>query len=432
MGRISVIDRLYAQRRTALDFSYDNLYARPLLSLLSPYDIEELRKIATSIKLSAKPKVKYAMIENILVPRGFKKIASGTNRVCYKYLDDQSICIKVAIDKVGMNDNPNEFRNQFLLKPFVTKVFEVSPCGTVGLFERVVPITTVEEYISIAEDVFKLIITQIVGRYVLDDIGTDYFQNIGVRPGFGPVLLDFPYVYELDGNKLFCNRKDPVTRRPCGGEIDYDAGFNKLICTKCGKRYYAHQLAKLTQNNRIQLRREGGNIVKISVRRGNKVTRMIDPGRSSDVLPAKKVNPVATQKKESGDDNKSKGMNIVVYRRKKAETPVEDNKIKQFNPKEELVSKYKDNNKEKDKDVYSSGENDNISAKDYKTGLDTSLKNPDEAQEQDVKEDNDKVIVISDIEMTPSSFQNKSEEYDSSPVEDISKNNETNDIDEAY
>ena len=426
MGRISVIDRLYAQKRTALDFSYDNLYARPLLSLLSPYDIEELRKIATSIKLSAKPKVKYAMIENILVPRGFKKIASGTNRVCYKYLDDQSICIKVAIDKVGMNDNPNEFRNQFLLKPFVTKVFEVSPCGTVGLFERVVPITTVEEYISIAEDVFKLIITQIVGRYVLDDIGTDYFQNIGVRPGFGPVLLDFPYVYELDGNKLFCNRKDPVTRRPCGGEIDYDAGFNKLICTKCGKRYYAHQLAKLTQNNHIQLRREGGNIVKISVRRGNKVTRMIDQGRSSDVLPAKKTNPVTTQKKESSNDNKLKGMKIVVHRRKKTEKPVDDNKIKQFVPKEEFV------NKDNSKDVYSSGANDNISAKDYKTGLDTSLKNPEEPPEQDDVKKEDKVIVISDIEMTPSSFQNKSEEYDSSPVEDISKNNETNDIDEAY
>ena len=422
MGRISVIDRLYAQRRTALDFSYDNLYARPLLSLLSPYDIEELRKIATSIKLSAKPKVKYAMIENILAPRGFKKIASGTNRVCYKYLDDQSICIKVAIDKVGMNDNPNEFRNQFLLKPFVTKVFEVSPCGTVGLFERVVPITTVEEYISIAEDVFKLIITQIVGRYVLDDIGTDYFQNIGVRPGFGPVLLDFPYVYELDGNKLFCNKRDPVTRRPCGGEIDYDAGFNKLICTKCGKRYYAHQLAKLTQNNRIQLRREGGNIVKISVRRGNKVTRMIDPGRSSDVLPAKKVNPVTTQKKESSNKDTQKGMKIVVHRRKKAEIkpPVEDNKIKQFIPKEEVT------NKDNDKDVYSSGENDNISAKDYKTGLDTSLKNPEESPQQEEKDD-DKAIVVSDIDMTPSSTINNSEEYDSSPGD-----NETNGIDEAY
>ena len=321
-----------------------------------------------------------------------------------------------------MNDNPNEFRNQFLLKPFVTKVFEVSPCGTVGLFERVVPITTVEEYISIAEDVFKLIITQIVGRYVLDDIGTDYFQNIGVRPGFGPVLLDFPYVYELDGNKLFCNKRDPVTRRPCGGEIDYDAGFNKLICTKCGKRYYAHQLAKLTQNNRIQLRREGGNIVKISVRRGNKVTRMIDPGRSSDVLPAKKVNPVTTQKKESSNKDTQKGMKIVVHRRKKAEIkpPVEDNKIKQFIPKEEVT------NKDNDKDVYSSGENDNISAKDYKTGLDTSLKNPEESPQQEEKDD-DKAIVVSDIDMTPSSTINNSEEYDSSPGD-----NETNGIDEAY
>ena len=33
------------------------------------------------------------------------------------------------------------------------------------------------------------------------DIGTNFFMNWGIRPGFGPVLLDYPYVYELDGNK---------------------------------------------------------------------------------------------------------------------------------------------------------------------------------------------------------------------------------------
>lgn len=412
MGRISIIDRLYAQKRTALDFDYDNLYARPLLSLLTPYDIEELRKIATSIKLSSKPKVKYAKIDNILVPRGFKKIASGTNRVCYKYLDDQSICIKVAIDKVGMADNPNEFRNQFLLKPFVTKVFEVSPCGTVALFERVVPITTIEEYLTIAEDVFKLITSQIVGRYVLDDVGTNYFQNIGVRPGFGIVLLDFPYVYELDGNKLFCNKKDPITMLPCGGEIDYDAGFNKLICTKCGKRYYAHQLAKLTQNNHIQLRREGGTVMKISIRRGNKVTRMIESGKSSDVLPAKKIQPV-TQKKQ---DDECKGMKIVIHRRKKIidqKPDIPDTVV----PSMDDVST--------DKRVeYTSGENDNISARDFKNNLDTSLKAP----EQD--DDKDNIHVISDIIMKESSISKESD--DLRDVQEEDEIDQSDSVDEAY
>lgn len=37
----------------------------------------------------------------------------------------------------------------------------------------------------------------------------------------------------------------------CGGWIDYDAGFNKLCCTKCGAEYKAIELAKDIQDNKI-------------------------------------------------------------------------------------------------------------------------------------------------------------------------------------
>lgn len=373
MGRVSIIDRLYAQKLNALDFKFDNLFARPLLSLLSVQDIFELRKIATSLKLSSKPKVKYAMIDNILLPRGFKKIASGTNRVAYKYLEDQSIVLKVAIDKVGISDNPNEYYNQFLLKPFVTKVFEISPCGTVGLFERVVPITTIEEYITIADDVFKLITSQIVGKYVLDDIGTNYFQNIGVRPGFGPVLLDFPYVYELDGNKLFCNVKDPITKVPCGGVIDYDSGFNKLICTKCGKQYFAYQLADLTKKNKIQVRKdEGGEKMSITIMKGKEVARKLDKGRSSDVLPASKKTVSDPVK------NESKGKGITIHNRKKKEQPKE---------KPEMVTKktvvLTDGVEVTDNVNFTDSNcNENISVKDYKTDIGKQMEQGDQEEDE--------------------------------------------------
>lgn len=284
MGRANIIDILYTKNKSSLEFSFENLRARPLLSLISIDDIYQLNKIATSVRLSSKPKTKYQMIDSILVPKGFKKLASGTNRVAYKYLEDQSIILKVAIDKVGISDNPREYQNQFLLQPFVTKVFEVSPCGTVGLFERVVPITSSEEYLSVAEDVFAMITTQIIGKYVVDDIGSKYFQNIGVRPGMGVVLLDFPYVYELDGNKLFCNKKDPFNH-VCGGEIDYDSGFNKLVCTKCGKRYFAHQLRSFTEEKKIITKKEGEKAMNISIKKGNTVLRQIKGENTSDTLP---------------------------------------------------------------------------------------------------------------------------------------------------
>ena len=88
------------------------------------------------------------------------------------------------------------------------------------------------------------------GKYVLDDIGVTKFMNYGIRNGFGPVILDYPYAYELDGKKLICNKsiKTPYGMVPCGGEIDYDSGLNNLVCCKCGRTYSARELAKDDSN----------------------------------------------------------------------------------------------------------------------------------------------------------------------------------------
>ena len=247
----SILQFLYSKRMSPLEFNWETMVAPPLLSLLNINDAIMLNKIAMSNKLASKPKEKYQMIKSILEPRGFKQLASGTNRVVYKFLEDQRYCLKVALDRVGLKDNPAEFNNQFKLKPFVAKTFETTPCGTVALVERVKPITSKEEYRYIAGDIFDLLIEKIIGKYVVDDIGTKFFQNIGIRVGWGPVLLDYPYVYELDGRKLMCNWQNPYTKEYCLGEIDYDSGCNFLVCTKCGKQYQARQLAKQIENKSL-------------------------------------------------------------------------------------------------------------------------------------------------------------------------------------
>lgn len=214
-----------------------------IFNLLSVEDVMNLKELATSNYWSSRPDEKLRMIIDIMRNRGFKKLAGGTNRVVFKYMEDQTIAVKVAYDNVGMSDNHNEMCNQFILRPYCCKVFEVSPCGTVGLFERVYPISRKREFASVAGDIFDIICTHFVGKYVLADIGTKFFMNWGVRVGHTPVLLDFPYVYKLDGNKLYCNRPDPHSPVGyCGGEIDYDDAFNHLQCTKCGKLYLASDL----------------------------------------------------------------------------------------------------------------------------------------------------------------------------------------------
>lgn len=273
MAKTNVLDMLYNKTRSPLEFNFDNLSAPPLLSLLTVQDIAELNRIATSVKLTGKIETKYKLIDQIMTNRGFVKLHAGTNRVVYRFIEDQRFVIKIAIDRIGIGDNPAEYKNQFLLKPFVTKVFEVSPCGTVGLFERVDAIMSREEFLSVADDVFNLITKFFVGKYILEDFGSHYFMNWGIRKnGMGLVLLDFPYVYELDGNKLYCNASDLA--RPdiaCGGQLDYDDGFNNLICTKCGKSYQARDLKKSDKQKLIIV--GGKKKMKVKVKVGSTVIK---------------------------------------------------------------------------------------------------------------------------------------------------------------
>lgn len=271
LSRDYLLNRLKSKSVTVDEFNFDKLQAPPLLSLLTPTDVGDLYTIASSVKYSAKPDLKYKMINQVMNRRGFQKLSAGTNRICYRFLDDNSFVAKVAYDNIGRGDNPAEFRNQFLLKPFVTKIFEVSPCGTVGLAERVNPITSREEFITVADDIFTLITQFIIGEYVMADIGSHYFMNYGIRTGFGCVLLDFPYLFKIDPKKLFCAKPDPTSITGCcDGEIDYDDGFNKLICTKCGAMYRAKELElDITKTGNIVIREGGGKIMKINISGGS-------------------------------------------------------------------------------------------------------------------------------------------------------------------
>ena len=253
MSRVSLIEKLYVKKKSALEFDYDMLMAPPIYSIFTQQDINELIRIATSLRYNGDINRKYELIDAVMMARGFKKAHSGTNRVVYNFLEDPTFVAKVAVDKVGMTDSPAAYKNQEFFKPFCCKIFEVDSSGVIAFVERVNPITSLEEFKSVADDVFNMMITKIIGKYVVDDLGTQKFMNYGLRYNsngcsFGPVIIDFPYAYELDGAKLICNKPDPMTGMHCGGEIDYDDGLNYLVCTRCGRKYKAMDLKKNDKN----------------------------------------------------------------------------------------------------------------------------------------------------------------------------------------
>ena len=289
MSRIDIREMLYNKHFGAQneEFDYDKLVAPPLYSMLSPTDIGDLNSIATSLKLSGNIDRKYKLMDEIMLKKCFRRTHSGTNRLVYEFMEYPYIIAKVAMDRVGITDSPREFKNQYFLKPYCCKVFEVDDTGTVGIMEKVNPISSLEQFMDTADDIF-LVMYKILGKYVIDDIGVTRYMNYGIRPGFGPVLVDFPYAYELDGNKLICNNliNTPNGIMPCCGEIDYDVGFTKLYCTKCGKTYQARDLARKENNRNKILIMKGDDDVMLTrtrVMRGDEVILEVQPETSNYV-----------------------------------------------------------------------------------------------------------------------------------------------------
>lgn len=270
----NVIEQILALYESKVDpdtFSFDLLQGPTVYQLLPPMVVEAIHQFIINPKNSGDTQKKIKFIDETLFPYGFKRMAGGTNRVVYKYLEDTSFVLKVAFDKTGITNNPDEMKNQEYLKPFVNKIFSVSPCGTVATCERVIPIRSREEFAAISGDIFDVTVKKFVGKYILEDIGNIWFKNWGIREGFGPVLLDYPYLYEADLQGLYCNEMTPFGL-PCGGQIDYDDGFNVLFCTRCGKRHKAKQIGKLISNKSIKYRGGiGMGDFKVVMKRGDKI-----------------------------------------------------------------------------------------------------------------------------------------------------------------
>ena len=248
MDREGVIQMIYNKPRV-VGFQFDKLWHPPMLNYISQSDIGEILSISQSVKLNAQPLKKYQMVDGILYKRGFTRLHAGTNRLVYKNEYDSSFCLKIGIDKVGREANVGEYYTQNILKPFCTKVFEVSQCGTVAMVERVNALKNRYQFEDVADIIFNIIIAQFAG-IVLEDVGTNFFLNWGIRDGFGPVVLDFPYAYEADIHKMKCIQKNKFGVQ-CDGLIDYDDGLNNIICTKCGTRYTARELRKYYSDRHI-------------------------------------------------------------------------------------------------------------------------------------------------------------------------------------
>lgn len=222
-------------------YRFDTMYHDPISKYVRREDLYALYQLATNPKYaSSDMESRLEVYDDIMNPLGFTRAFSGTNRVVYSNNFDDTFLLKIGLDEIGISDNKSEFKNQRLLKPFVPKIFEVSVDGVVEMIERVHPIMSTEEFLKYAEQTFIITDYFVTHGYALEDVGTDYFMNWGVRENFGPVLLDFPYIYIINNDRLRCTAFKDGAR--CRGELWYDAGYNHIKCSVCGKTYRAKDI----------------------------------------------------------------------------------------------------------------------------------------------------------------------------------------------
>lgn len=277
---LPIIMSMYKGTTTSLGEYFDTLQAPPLCSILTDYDIAEIRKIVTSVRLAGNVHRRLFGINEILAKRGLVKLAGGTNRVVYSHPMYPNIVIKIALDRVGMKDNPSEYYVQNLLKPFCTKIFEITEDGLIAVAEKVERVRNIKEYTEMADDIYSLYLYFVKEKgLVMEDIGVKFFMNWGNRPMFGPVILDFPYCYEIDPKKLHCKNVYEYGRI-CNGEIDYDDCFNFLVCKRCGKIHRALEISKGRFEEAIAdsklMRNLGGLKMEIKITRGNTVEKTVN------------------------------------------------------------------------------------------------------------------------------------------------------------
>lgn len=225
---------------------WDKMTKPPLTTYVPAPVIDQLRSIVNNVKLMNNPSKKYELVNELFATIGLKPLASGTNRRTFYCTYDPTVVIKIASDRVGKSDNISEFTLQKLIKPFCTKSFDVTPDGVVALVERVETMKEADFKKVYASNVFDFTFEILRRGYVMEDIGGNFYKNWGIRFGFGPVILDYPYIFELDWTKLRCSHKDVHTGYLCDGylDYDYDKGMSEIICTKCGTRYTAKYLAR--------------------------------------------------------------------------------------------------------------------------------------------------------------------------------------------
>ena len=218
---------------------YDSWQSPPLARWFTPQDVKFIEDVAVSPTLTTHPIEKYHLLDEFMASRGFKTEIGGTNRRFYSSVEFPQFGAKISTSLEGFKNNKDEFNVQHVLKPYCTKVYDVTQSGAIALDEVGIRVDK-DSIVDYGDQIFDILDIVFRRRKIaMTDVGIATPKQWVIRRNFGPILCDFPSVVILDPKKCYCTKriKRHGIEMPCNGLIDFDLGFNKMECTVCGQKY---------------------------------------------------------------------------------------------------------------------------------------------------------------------------------------------------
>jgi len=233
---------------------YDSWQSPPLARWFTPQDVKFIEDVAVSPTLTTHPIEKYHLLDEFMASRGFKTEIGGTNRKFYSSVEFPQFGAKISTSFEGFKNNKDEFNVQHVLKPYCTKVYDVTQSGAIALDEVGIRVDK-DSIVDYGDQIFDILDIVFRRRKIaMTDVGIATPKQWVIRRNFGPILCDFPSVVILDPKKCYCTKriKRHGIEMPCNGLIDFDLGFNKMECTVCGQKY---EIKSLMATNTTTIKR---------------------------------------------------------------------------------------------------------------------------------------------------------------------------------
>lgn len=212
-----------------------------------------------------------------------------------------------------------------------------------------------------------------------------------------------------------------ITGQICGGLIDYDEGYNSLVCTKCGAVYRASEIAKILKDKEIIVKanKERGNEkMRVGIIRGNnKVITMDTTNQGTGIIKPDVANITPSEPKveeqnvpeEKFDQPKTIRINIrkaieSAENEKRSNTPAVKGKVTIKRTSVKKGKNYKGNNVNFNKSNESYGNNKDFKVK-VSRGVQVNNKPAEEKKEQNNHRSTVNITAVSFDEINNTTFK---------------------------